>query len=63
MGFGCPEYRVFSVDVDGHRAGIAEMACRDDGEAVAKAKRLIDDHDLEVWNRDRFVTKLIHKSK
>jgi hypothetical protein len=63
LGFGCPEYRMFSVDVDGHRAGIAEMACREDGEAVAKAKRLIDDHDLEVWNRDRFVTKLIHKSK
>jgi hypothetical protein len=28
-----------------------------------KAKRLIDDHDLEVWNRHRFVTKLNHKSK
>jgi hypothetical protein len=30
------------------------MVCRDDGEAVAKAKRMVDDHDIEVWSSDRF---------
>jgi hypothetical protein len=39
------------------------MVCRDDGKAVAKAERLVDGHDIEVWNDDRFGIRLIHKSK
>jgi hypothetical protein len=49
------EYRVYIVGDDEHFIGFEEMVCRDDGEAVAKAKRLLDDHDIEVWSGDRFV--------
>jgi hypothetical protein len=33
------------------------MICSDDGEAVAKAKRLTKYYDIEVWNGDRFVIR------
>ena len=29
------------------------------GEAVAKAKQFMDDHDIEVWCRNRFVRRLV----
>jgi hypothetical protein len=34
------------------------IVCRDDAEAIAQAKRLIDERDIEVWNGPRFVIKL-----
>jgi hypothetical protein len=39
------------------------MICRDDGEAVAKAKQLISDSDIEIWNHSRFVIRLVHTPK
>jgi hypothetical protein len=39
------------------------MICRDDTEAVTKAKRLLSDSDIEVWNRNRFVIRLVHESR
>ena len=50
------EYRTYTVGINGHFTGSQEMVCRDDGEAVAKAKRMVDDHDIEVWSGDRFVS-------
>lgn len=55
------EYRVCTVGADGHFTESREMICRDDGEAVARAKRMIDGHDIEVWNGNRFVIRLLHK--
>ena len=52
------EYRAYVVGDDGHFIGFEPMICRDDGEAVAKARRLVDRHDVEVWNCERFVLKL-----
>jgi hypothetical protein len=57
------EYRAYVIGNDGHVLGCTEMICRDDGEAVAKAKRLASDTDIEVWNRNRFVTRLGHRPK
>jgi hypothetical protein len=39
------------------------MICSDDGEAVAKAKRLTKYYDIEVWNGDRFVIRLVCRPK
>ena len=52
------EYRAYIVGDDDQFLGFEEMVCRDDGEAVAKAKRLLDDHDIEVWSGDRLVIRL-----
>jgi hypothetical protein len=57
------EYRTYTVGIDGHFTGSQEMVCRDDDEAVMKAKRMVNGHDTEVWSGDRFVIRLIHKSK
>jgi hypothetical protein len=57
------EYRAYAVGNDDHLVGCSEMICRDDGEAVAKAKRLVGDTDIEVWNRNRFVIRLVHRPK
>jgi len=57
------EYRAYAVGSDGHFLGCTEMICRDDGEAVAKAKRLVSDTDIEVWNHNRFVILLVHRPK
>jgi hypothetical protein len=56
-----PEYRAYTVGVDGHFIGFEPLICRDDGEAIAKAKRLVDGHDIEVWNGDRLVIQLKFK--
>ena len=48
---------------DGHFTESREMICRDDGEAVARARRLLDRHDLEVWSGNRFVVRLTRKPK
>jgi hypothetical protein len=55
------DYRAYIVGDDDHFLGFQEMVCRDDGEAVANAKRLLDHHDIEVWSGDRFVIRLRHK--
>jgi hypothetical protein len=52
------EYRAFIVGSDGHFAGFAPLICADDAEAIAKAKRLVVDHDVELWSGDRLVTRL-----
>jgi hypothetical protein len=57
------EYRAYVIGNDGQFLGCTEMICHDDGEAVAKAKRLASDSDIEVWNRNRFVIRLGHGSK
>jgi hypothetical protein len=55
-----PEYRVYTIGPESH-FGFAEMVCRDDGEAVVKAKRIASGCDVEVWCGDRFVLRLLHK--
>jgi hypothetical protein len=57
------EYRVYTVGVDGHFIGFEPLIGRDDGEAIAKAKHVVDGHDVEVWSGDRFVIRLLRKPK
>jgi len=52
------EYRADTVGDDGHFVDYRPIVCRDDAEAIARAKRLVDGHDVELWNRARFVIKL-----
>lgn len=52
------EYRLYTVGADGHFIGYEPLVCRDDGEAVVKAKRLVNGHAIEVWSGARFVIGL-----
>ena len=57
------EYRAYAVGSDGHFIQCDEMICRDDGEAIAQAKGLMGDSDIEVWNHNRFVIRLVHRPR
>jgi hypothetical protein len=52
------EYRAFFLGDDGHFRGFEPMICADDAEASAKAKRLVDDVDVELWSGSRHVIQL-----
>jgi hypothetical protein len=52
------EYRAYTVGCDGHFTGFEPLVCADDSEAIEKAKRLIDGHDIELWSGNRLVTRL-----
>jgi hypothetical protein len=52
------DYRVYQVGLDGHFINFHAFACKDDVEAIARARQLIDGYDVEVWSCERFVIKL-----
>jgi hypothetical protein len=54
------EYRAYTVGIDGHFIRFEPLICHDDAEAIEKAKRFVDGHDVELWCGSRFVI-LIHK--
>ena len=58
-----PEYRAYVVGDDDHFVGFEPMVCRDDAEAMARAGRLVDGHDIELWSGDRLVTRLVHREE
>jgi hypothetical protein len=53
-----PEYRAFTVGHDGHFISFEGFGALDDDEAITKAKRLVDGHDVELWSGERFIVKL-----
>ena len=46
-----PDYRAYVVGDDGHFVNFEGFACRDDDEALAQAKRLVDGHDVGALER------------
>ena len=56
-----PEYRAYILDRDGHIKNFEPLVCGDDAAAIATAKRMVDGHDVEVWQGARRVTTLAHK--
>jgi hypothetical protein len=57
------EYRAYVVGNDGNFLSFEGFVCRDDGEALANARRLLDGHDVDLWSGERFVTRLSEKPK
>ena len=51
------EYRAFTVGRDGHFSGFEPLICADDAEAIAQAKRLVGDNDVELWSGGRLVIR------
>jgi hypothetical protein len=55
---GMAEYRAYTVGIDGHFVGFKALVCVDDAEAINKAKRPVDGHDIELWSGARFIIRL-----
>jgi hypothetical protein len=58
-----PEYRAFIVGPDGHLSGFEEMVCDDDSKAIERAERLVDGHDVELWNGARVELTMPQRSR
>ena len=56
------EYRAYIVSDEDHFLGCARLTCAHDDAAVAAARRLVDGHDIELWQAKRMVTRLVHKA-
>jgi hypothetical protein len=54
-----PDYRAFTIGRDGHFIGFEPLVCRDDGEAIEKASRLVGTCDVELWCGPRLVIRLV----
>jgi len=55
------EYRAYILGIDGHRFLKAKDFLsnhRDDAAAMKAAKRLLNGHDVELWDRGRLVARL-----
>jgi hypothetical protein len=58
-----PDYRAYLVGLDGHFVKCEGFSCQDDSQAVARAKQLVDGHDVELWSCERFVIRLSHDKR
>jgi hypothetical protein len=56
------EYRAYFVGTDEHFTGYTAIVCRDDNEAIERAKKLLDDHSIELWCGARLVTRISHNA-
>jgi hypothetical protein len=55
---GMPDYRIYLFK-DGRLTAPAKViACQSDKAAIEHAKKLVDGHDIEVWQGARPVTRL-----
>jgi hypothetical protein len=57
------EYRAYTVGVDGHFIGFEPLKCANDAEAIEKATRLLDGHDVELWSGERLVVRLTARNR
>ena len=56
------QHRVYTMGrVDGDFIGVRSFECPDDATAIQHARQTMSDYSVELWQLDRFVTKL-HKS-
>ena len=58
-----PEYRAYILDRARHIKGCEPLISADDDAAIVAAKRLVDGHDVELWQGARKVTTLPHKAE
>jgi hypothetical protein len=48
-------YRAYIIGDDGHFLKAFPLDCANDGVAMEKAKNLVENHNVELWDHDRKV--------
>jgi len=51
-------YRIYRIGPDGHFFGIEVADCVDDEEVFQRALQAANGHDVEIWDRKRFVARI-----
>ena len=57
------EYRAYIMEPDGHIKGRVDLLCSDEEAAKERAKQLVDDHDVELWQLDRQIATFRYDEK
>ncbi len=52
------EYRAYFIGDDGHFESVRVLNCADDTTAIAEVRKMLDGHDIEVWQLARMVVRL-----
>ncbi len=58
-----PAYQAYIVGLHSRPIGVVRMDCADDDTAITSASRLVDGHDVELWQMDRAVVRFDAASK
>ena len=58
-----PVYRAYIVGRHDRSIGVVQLDCIDDESAIKSARRLVDSHDVELWQMDRPVARFDARSK
>src|SRR5258707_13234443 len=58
-----PVYRAYIVGLHDRTIGVVQLDCIDDESAIKSARRLVDSHDVELWQTDRPVARFDGRSK
>jgi hypothetical protein len=53
-----PDYRVYKIKNNQIVGAPVVVACESDRDAIQQAKKLVDGHDIELWDGPRFVIGL-----
>jgi hypothetical protein len=56
-------YHAYIVGQHGRSIGAVRMDCVDDDSAIKSAMRLVDSHDVELWQMDRPIARFDAQSK
>jgi hypothetical protein len=56
-------YRAYILGLHDRSIGVVQIDCINDDSAIKSAARLVDGHDVEVWQMDRPVARLDARSK
>jgi hypothetical protein len=58
-----PFYRAYVVGLHDRVIGVVKLDCTDDESAITSAGRLVDSHDVELWQMDRPIARFDARSK
>jgi hypothetical protein len=52
-----PDYRAYIIGSDGEFQESVPLDCADDNVAMMKARKLVDGHHVELWQRTRKIAR------
>jgi hypothetical protein len=56
-------YRAYLVGQDSYFIKAIDLECDDDEAAKKRAQKMVDGHDVELWQHARRIAKFEHRSK